>query len=395
MNNLINFTEVEKELSQAGLPSVISPLYMQLDSHRVTSEGNLSNEEFTFEINGIPCFPKKDVSALTGQAKSGKTVFLTLLILGSILDKASREVLGIKRISEDPLKVMWIDTEQSPLSTQSILKNRICKMAMSDDKSMDIEEINRLLYVFNLRSAEIDERFNLIAEGVEAYHPDIVIIDNVRDLMHDINDGEKAQDLIERLMRMATGQNCNILCVLHQNRSSDNRGLRGWLGTEMMNKVFEVFLCQKFRQKDGLKPTFMVEQLMTRKYDMDAPLCYQLDDDGLPMKAERPDNFQKDEFKDYSALDTTKVETFNQEYIIHLPVGSKYPWKWDLRKLFTVVMGSRATLGYQDLMDQVMTEANIVRKSYYEKVFTQAERARVVRKDKDSCGRVVVILLPL
>ena len=88
-----------------------------------------------------------------------------------------------------------------------------------------------------------------IYEHIEAEQPDIVVIDNIRDLVADINDGVKAQKLIEGLMHMAEQYNCNITTVIHQNRSSDNRGLRGWLGTELMNKVFEVFTCQKILQK--------------------------------------------------------------------------------------------------------------------------------------------------
>jgi len=386
---------IKEQLTLAGEHSVISPMYLKLDSLRVMIQGDIPEEDFLFRINGMPCFPRKDISCITGQAKTGKTVFTSLLMGCGIRITNDRQILEIERIREEPLKVMWVDTEQSPQSTQGILKKRVAKLAKSskdDDKWLLPEN---LLYVFNIRSTEIDERYDLIAEGVEAYHPDIVIIDNIRDLMHDINDGEKAQELIERLMKMATGQNCNIACVLHQNRSADNRGLRGWLGTEMMNKVFEVFVCQKIRQKEGKKPTFYVEQSMTRKYDIDEPLCYQMNSEGLPEAAELSDVQDKEEYSEYKLLGKAKVETLNSEYIIQQPENTKYPWKWDYRKLFSKVMGSRATMGYQDLMNAVMKEGRINHKNYYEKMFSRAEEARVVRKDKDNCGRVVVILLPL
>jgi hypothetical protein len=290
---------------------------------------------------------------------------------------------------------MWIDTEQSPQSTQSILKKRVCPMVLGEGAECTSEFPEELLFVFNIRSAEVNERYDLIAEGVGAYHPDIVIIDNIRDLIHDINDGEKAQELIEKLMHMATEQGCNVVCVLHQNRSNDNRGMRGWLGTEMMNKVFEVFVCQKIRQKQSVKPTFVVEQEMTRKYDIDEPLCYQMNDEGLPVAAEMPDLQSRNDQGQFASYGKAKVDTLNSDYIIQQPDNAATPWRWDLRRLFGTVMGSRASMGYQDLMKEVMEEAHIRHKNYYEKVFSMAEEERVVRKDKDGCGRIIVIQLPL
>ena len=50
---------------------------------------------------------------------------------------------------------------------------------------------------------------------------------------------------------------------------------------------------------------------------------------------------------------------------------------------------------WADLKDTVMQLSRIKRSPYYEKVFSMAEKARIVRKDRDRCGRIVVMLLPL
>jgi len=114
--------------------------------------------------------------------------------------------------------------------------------------------LGELFYVFNILKADVTERYNLLAEGAKAYQPDLIIIDNVRDLTHDINDGQKSHRQVEQLMHMASENQCNVTCVIHQNRSSDNRGLRGWLGTEMINKVFEVFTSHKIAHQAGNGP---------------------------------------------------------------------------------------------------------------------------------------------
>lgn len=386
--------QIVEEMSTAGSES-ISNMLIDMDTHRVMINSEMEEEEYLFKLKGMKCFPRKDMTAISGGPKTGKTNWISVLLACALKDGDDRKVLDLERLREERLRVMWIDTEQSPQSTQSILKRRVCPMVLGEGTEGTGEFPEDMLFVFNIRSAEVDQRYDLIAEGVGAYHPDIVIIDNIRDLIHDINDGQKAQELIEKLMHMATQQRCNVVCVLHQNRSNDNRGMRGWLGTEMMNKVFEVFVCRKVRQKQGVKPTFMVEQEMTRKYDIDEPLCYQMDDRGLPVAADMPNLQPRNERGQFASYGKAKVDTLNSAYIIQQPDNAETPWRWDLRKLFGTVMGSCATMGYQDLMRAVMDEAHIRQRNYYEKVFSMAEEERVVRKDKDGCGRIVVILLPL
>ena len=376
---------VSEELSKAGEASVITPLLMDLDRLRIVSTSDIQDEEFLFRIKGKPCMPRKDLTVITGQAKTGKTVLISILMACSARRQEQGGLLGIERIREQPLKVMWVDTEQNPQSTQYILKKRVSRL-------VDGEFPEDQFFVFNLRSASVSERYDLIAEGVHAYKPDILIVDNVRDLISDINNGEKAQELIESFMKLSQEYCCNVVTVIHQNRSAENRGLRGWLGTELTNKAFEVFACQKFRQKDAEKPTFCIEQSMTRKFDIDSPVYYRMDDSGLPMAADAVGNSGDSA---YSSYGKASVETFNRTYIISHPDDPNCPWEWDFRKLFENVMAGRSNMGYPDFEKAAMMEAGIKRQSYFKKIFDMAESQRVIRKTNDRCGRVVVMLIPL
>ena len=267
--------------------------------------------------------------------------------------------------------------------------NRIARLVQAEPFPED------QFFVFNVRSAIVENRYELLATGIEAYHPDLVIIDNVRDFVTDINDGVQAQKLTEGLMKMGEANNCNVTVVLHQNRSADNRGLRGWIGTELTNKAFEMFSCQKILGKPGEKPTFSIEQSLTRKFDIDMPLCYQVDETGIPVCVEPSVNGTQVAAGQFSTYGKADVDTLNQEFTIRHPDNPACPWEWDLRKLFTTALGNRALVGYQDLMDTVMHLSHIRHKPYCEKVFAMAEKARVIRKDQDRCGRIVVMLLPL
>ena len=72
---------ISEELQQAGVASAsLSPLLLRLDRFRITTDSELSEEEFLMSIKGQPCFPRRDLSAVTGQAKSGKTVLVSLLM---------------------------------------------------------------------------------------------------------------------------------------------------------------------------------------------------------------------------------------------------------------------------------------------------------------------------
>lgn len=391
-------TLLQQELAQDGPAPEISPEIMELDKYRITTESNIVDEEFLFTMNGQPCFPRKDLTAFTGQAKSGKTVLISILMACCVKDPDHRSLIGISRIREEPLKVMWFDTEQSPHSTKDILTHRIVKMVQGEavDDSQDVKPFpEELFYAFNIRPVLVADRYDLIANAVEAYHPDIVIIDNLRDLVNDINDGVMSQEIIERLMKMAVEHDCNIVTVLHQNRNADNRGLRGWLGTELMNKVFEMYTCQKLTGKPGERPTFCVEQSLTRKYDMEVPLCYKMDKDGIPEETERPQTQPRDAQGRFASYGKADPDTLNRDYIIQTPEDQDQPWKWDFRKLFSICIGSLPTVGYQDLKETVKKEANIKSDKYYDKLFAMAEEERVVKKIQDRCGRVVVMLSPL
>ena len=78
------------------------------------------------------------------------------------------------------------------------------------------------------------------------YHtPDVglVIIDGIRDLMHDINSSTEATKLVGDLMQWTGEQNIHIQTVLHLNKGDDNA--RGHIGTELNNKAESVLLIAR------------------------------------------------------------------------------------------------------------------------------------------------------
>ena len=380
-----NFDPVEEDIATAGEASV-SPLLVKLDKYRIMSDTSVPEEEFLLRLFGMPCFPRRDLSAITGTEKCGKTFFTSMIMACAV---AQEKVLELERIPEEPLKILWYDTEQSLASTKNIMTERIYKLAKGDAKELDSH-----FYVFNVRSCTYQERMDCLVAAIETFKPDMVIIDNVCDLIPNINVSEDCILLIDQLMQLSALHNCNISVVIHLNRSGEKRGLRGWLGTEILHKAFEVYICDQIEKTDVLS----VEQNLTRKYKIPETLYYEIGDDGLPVVAEKP-NFQpRDQNGHYKTskpeayqIKGEQADTFNQDYIIRNASTARLPWEWDMQKLFNDAMGDCAEMGMEMLQNHVMKLSGIKQSKYYDKVFKLAVDQRVVQTTINNHGRVVVI----
>ena len=255
----------------------------------------------------------------------------------------------------------------------------------------------RNFFVFNVRACTYEQRLDYLVAGIEAYKPDMVVIDNVSDLISSINDPEASAKVIDQLMQLSTQFDCNITIVIHLNRSGEKRGLRGWLGTEILHKAFEVYYCEQIEKTD----VFSVEQTFTRKYRIPETLYYRIDDDGLPVVTVKPNYQPRESNGQYKTnkpepyqIKSEKVDTFNQKYIIRNASDARQPWEWDLRSLFFDAMGVQPSMPLEALQNEVMALSGIQQPKYYDKVFKLAVGLRIVQTTMNKHGRVVVILTP-
>lgn len=376
---------IQEQLLHAGEPSPITPLVLKLDDYRIASDTEVPDEEFLLRMFGRPCFPRRDLTTITGLEKCGKTFFTSMLMACC----AEKRVLELERIRDEPLRVMWYDTEQSRQSTKSILTDRVFKLSHTPSEQS--------FYAFNVRACTYEERMEYLIAGIEAYKPDLVIIDNVSDLLASINDAEQSIKVIDQLMQMATTHNCNITVVIHLNRSGEKRNLRGWLGTEILHKAFEVYYCEQIPKTE----VFSVEQLLTRKFRISETLYYKISDEGLPEITVKPDVQPRGSDGKYMSnkpeayqIRAEKADSFCQDYIIRHEGNSRSPWEWNLRQLFGDAMGNRTVMTQADLKNSVMELSGIQQPKYYDKVFQLAVDHRVIQTTMDRNGRIVVIPLP-
>ena len=363
-----------EELSLAGKASAsqTSTPEMILEANRVTPKTPLTPMEHLFLMYGKPCFFRGELTAHCGKAKSGKTLFLSILMACTMKDK----VLALER-SVQPLRVLWIDTEQSKQSTQDIQINRIMPLAGLSDLCDD------QFFAYNLRGLGYEMRRKLVELAIRKVQPDLVIIDGIKDLVTDINDAVQATLLMEQLMTLAQTFKCCIVNVLHQNKSEADHNMRGSIGTELTNKAFEVFQCEYIEESD----TFKVKHALSRKHRIRKKLYYRLNDDGLPVECEDSNQQPRDaqgrwmsNKPQQTVTPETKWDAFNQKYIIHHEEDDSY--EWNLRLLFEDAFEGKDSRPFGHVMAAALRLSHIEDPRLYYTLVAQAEQRQIIQSVK-------------
>lgn len=359
----------------------------ELFLERITPETDLPPMQPLFRMFDVPCFYRGELVADCGKAKSGKTYFLSILMAACLTEKA----LALERFCPTemkPLRVLWIDTEQSQQSTQEILRDRIIPLAEkchTDNTDLCCErsnfaeqkesvqsvssvfDINNTFYAFNLRGLGFEKRGRMVDVAIRTIKPDICIIDGIKDLMTDINDAVQATRIMEQLMALAKEQNCCIVCVLHLNKSEQDRNMRGSIGTELTNKAFEVFQCEMINEKDKTD-TFKVTHTYSRKQKMKQRFYYRINDEGLPEWHPDYQEQPRDDLGRWTRPSSVSASSANTVDI-------------DLRKLFTTAMEGRNQRPFGEVMAIALKKCGVIDSKAYYRYLDQAVEQNIVHRE--------------
>lgn len=210
---------IEDVNNQANLVKTIADF---ADEALITQGIEIPKPESVFCMDGVPVFTKKSLSTLIGRAKSGKTTCTAWIIAQSLKER---------------LLVVWIDTEQGEYYGSRTQYWVLSIAGIPDSK---------FLRYYDLKTHNPTIRTKIIELLIAELHPDIVVIDGIRDLVFDINGAEEATITVGNLMKWADLHNCHILSILHQNKGNEHA--RGHLGSEMINKSESVI---KVTKEDG------------------------------------------------------------------------------------------------------------------------------------------------
>ena len=373
---------LQRELALAGFSAEDEQRLHQLEACRITPLKDLPPVEFLFQLHGKPCFARGELTGLSGKAKSGKTFVCSILMALCIRN----EVLSMTRIEPRKLHVLWYDTEQSDESTKDILCQRICQMTGIQPSQFPADEFN----VFNVRQKPVAERLPMLEAAVRYRHPDLVILDGIRDLVNDINDGVVAQNVVERLMHLASEERCCIVCVLHQNKSVEDRNLRGWIGTELKNKAFEVYECAKSSER-----IFAWSQTDTRKYDIPDKLKFAINEDGIPYRCTEEQLLEAQYQAQRKAAeerqksgDNSKLTPFNPKYVVG---KDNHHTQFDVQLLFGDAMDTGKVYTEEELMNAVGLLSNIATQKILKEQIDKALKQGIIMQSFDGFQKRIYV----
>ena len=278
-----------------GDPKVL--LFEELKPYLLDPREDYPEPYHMLEYNGVPFSKVGGLAAISGQKKNGKSFVLTQLmaaILGYDSEKTQRYLPGL-RVPERTIeylghqpRVLYCDTEMEKLSSAKVLRrvHWLCDWNMKTPNDRF-----SVLWLKNMpKDADTKayrKRYELIKKAIEAIEPDIVFIDGVRDLLASINDEESGTQILDELGSLAEERKMCIWCALHQNPKANSDGedskMRGWIGTELGNKVSDTLVSVKSKTQAGVK--FVVKQLDARDKDLD-DWTFEVNDDagnlGIP-----------------------------------------------------------------------------------------------------------------
>ena len=236
---------------------------------------------YMLEYNGVPFSTIGGIQAISGQKKNGKSFVLTQLmaaILGNGNERTQQYLPGltvpertIEYLGHEP-RVLYVDTEMEKLNSAKVLRrvHWLC--------DWDMKQPNDRFQVLWLKNMPRDDaekahekRYRLIRNAIEEVSPDIVFIDGIRDLLSSINDENNGVQILSELSTLAEERHMCIWNALHQNprgdANSEEGKMRGWIGTELGNKVSDTFISIKSKTQNGV--SFTVKQQDARGKDID------------------------------------------------------------------------------------------------------------------------------
>lgn len=191
-----------------------------------------------YSVNGIPICTPGNLTAITAQAKAGKSAFCdSLTAAAMVTHDLEVDTLGIEGPNTERLAMVYLDTEQSPDDFWHLM-NRAMRRAR-------VSECPDWLYPYcltGLTTRECRKALQTILKQVSVKHGGVFafIVDGVADLVGDVNDPEESNTFVTELHGLAIKYDCSGIGVIHMNPKSGKGQadkVRGHLGSQLERKA--------------------------------------------------------------------------------------------------------------------------------------------------------------
>jgi hypothetical protein len=221
----------------------------------------------------IPYGSYGDFSCIVGASKAKKSFFKSALISSYIGGNSSYYFGDIKGHNSENKYIIDIDTEQSKYHAQRTFR-RVAEMVGSNTK---------FYKPFALRELSANERLDFIDwifnESEYKGKIGLVSIDGVADLVNDVNDLVKSNEVAQKLLTWSGNEQCHIITVLHRNFQTKKP--TGHLGSAVLKKAETVVFVEK---EDDYT---IVNAEYTRNQPFDS-FAFYVNENWLPIQVDKP-----------------------------------------------------------------------------------------------------------
>ena len=223
---------------------------------------------FDYSSNHIPIVTYGNFACLVGASKSYKSFLKSALIACYIGGQSQNYFEDITGHDNRDKYVIDIDTEQGDYHVQKASKRveRMVGSKLSNYKSFAVrpyspeERVQFIDWLFN--ESEYKGKIGLLS------------IDGAADLVNNVNDLEKCNEVTGKFMKWTSDNNCALLTVIHKNFDSNKP--TGHLGSAILKKSESVLFIDKQDNVATVKP----------KYTRNIPFnefSFIINEEGLPI----------------------------------------------------------------------------------------------------------------
>jgi len=213
-----------------------------------------------------------EFSCIVAPSKTKKSFLKSALCASYIGGKSNQHFPNIKGHRDRDWDILDIDTEQSGYYSQKTFQ-RVAEMTGD-------EYPNHKPY--KLRALSVQERLLLIEHLI--YSNDnlkLVFIDGIADLMMDVNDMEKANEIANYLLKWTEERNIHVCVIIHS--AFGTKKATGNLGSALIKKAESVIMLDP---TDGTKKVVKTIHQYSRGYAFDDFYFSIKDTDALPYQVD-------------------------------------------------------------------------------------------------------------
>lgn len=205
---------------------------------RISTQTEVEPERYALSVDGTGFFALSDLHGLKGKQKSGKSSVLKVCTSALMCGRQFR----VKSELQEPV-VLMLDTEQQAADVKLVVSEVLHMSGVTADY------LDSHLFLYTLRRLSYDTLLEDTRLLMAEHRPQMVMIDGVVDYVASFNDEVLSRQLIHDLLLLCDEYECAIVCVLHENKATEDLNMRGHLGTVLAQKAGSVLQCQK---QDGL-----------------------------------------------------------------------------------------------------------------------------------------------